>query len=304
VFATTLLAGCNALFSLEQTLPDSVDPDHDGFSDADGDDNCPGIENPEQEDTNNDGIGDACSTFCTSRCTDEATCDCEDFDTSTELPADWFFDEYGGGMPTVQTEFATSTPRGLRLHAPGSPSGMPFTQKAKLVRYFQSDRRHVHFEYTWRLSAFGGAALDQFLNYQFASINLNDLDQNPFGNVTIGNILDNPGSPTDVWIVGIQFPTARSMAISMPVPVNQWVHVVWDVVFANDASGSVKLSFDGVTVFEMTGPTASPNSGVAQIGGKAGVELLQSCQINNCGVTKPTVSQNLAHDDLVVELLP
>ena len=40
------------------------DPDVDGHPDADGCDNCPGIPNPNQEDCDGDGAGDACDDCC------------------------------------------------------------------------------------------------------------------------------------------------------------------------------------------------------------------------------------------------
>ena len=104
-------------------------------------------------------------------------------------------------------------------------------------------------------------------------------------------------SLTSVKITGVV------SAQGMELPMTSWAmrpnRMRRDTKFQDQ---TIVIAFDGTTVLEMTGPTAKPNSGPAQIGGKAGVELLQSCQVNNCGVTKPTVSQNLAHDDLLIQL--
>ena len=64
-------AGCNQVFSLDQTkLSDGSpcpSPDEDGDCVDDSHDNCPGLANPDQADTDKDGIGDICDFDPSSR---------------------------------------------------------------------------------------------------------------------------------------------------------------------------------------------------------------------------------------------
>ncbi len=52
------VAGCNDLLSLDDVVNESEDADADGVRDVG--DNCKGVANPDQADSDHDGIGDAC----------------------------------------------------------------------------------------------------------------------------------------------------------------------------------------------------------------------------------------------------
>jgi hypothetical protein len=62
-----------------------LDSDCDGI--PDGSDNCPGVANPDQADTDNDGQGDACDNACTNDADGDDVCDDADNCPTTANPA-------------------------------------------------------------------------------------------------------------------------------------------------------------------------------------------------------------------------
>jgi hypothetical protein len=60
MFAVAAFAACNAVFGLE---PTAGDEDGDGI--VDSEDNCPSVPNPDQFDSDGDGVGDACASCAT-----------------------------------------------------------------------------------------------------------------------------------------------------------------------------------------------------------------------------------------------
>jgi hypothetical protein len=276
------LAACDSPFGIRPTLPASIDPDHDGFAD-DGEDNCPGIANPDQADSDHDGIGDACATFCSGRCPDPAHCACADFDGSNGPPAGWDLSAEGTTMAKVTTGDVRSPPHALYLSAPAGPTaGM--RNIVSFSHGLLATKLHATYETDWKLSYFNDRVAGHDL--QFASVFLENV-----ANVALVhdyNGVDPPHWYLSVAVVdlpGQTFPIAPP-----PTDAATWTRLRFDVLFDHAGGGHAYLYFDDVEWAHEDGLVTAPaTSGPQTISAVANVWCLN-------GVT-PEVQVN--HDNIV-----
>jgi hypothetical protein len=278
------ISGCDSPFGIRPTLPASIDPDHDGFAD-DGDDNCPGIPNPDQADSNGDGVGDACSTFCTGRCPDPATCACADFDASTQPPADWDLSIEGTTIAGVSTGDVRSPPHALRLFAPAGPTaGM--RNLVSLSRGLLATRLHITFETDWKLSYFRDHDAPHTL--QFVSVFLENI-----ANVSVAH---DYGGVDSQWYMAIAVLGLSNRLIPIaPPPTDEatWTRVRLDVLFDHAGRGHAYLYFNDVEWARQDNIVTAPaTTGPQTLAALANVWCLNG--------TTPEVQ--VAHDNLVVHV--
>lgn len=279
------LAGCLSPFGIDPTLPASVDPDHDGFADNGGD-NCPGLGNADQADSNGDGVGDACSTFCTGTCRDTATCACADFDTSTTPPADWDLSIEGHTTAGVTTGDVRSRPRALNLTAAAGPA----TGMRNLVSFSHgllSTRFHITYETDWKLSYFRDH--DAPHTIQFLSVFLENV-----ANVALSHNYSGVDSQWLLTIAAIGQPEQLFPIAPPPTDEATWVNVRFDVTFDHDGHGHAYLSFNGVEWLHLDNLVNAPElpAGPHTLSALANVWCLNG--------TTPDVY--VAHDNLVVHV--
>lgn len=278
------LGACNSPFGIEATLPASVDPDHDGFAD-DGHDNCPGIANTDQADSDGDGVGDACATFCTGKCKDPASCACADFDSSNAPPADWDLMVEGTTTATVLTGDVRSPPHALSLFAPAGPA----TGRRNLVslsRGLLAHKLHIVFEADWKLSYFRDHDAPHAL--QFVSVFLENI-----ANVSLSHTSDAMESQWGLSVAVVGLP-GRFFPIAPP-PTSEvtWTRVKLDVTFDHDGHGHAYLFFDNDEwVHQDDLVTAPLTSGPQTLAAVANVWCLDG--------TTPDV--HVAHDNLIVHI--
>lgn len=278
------LAGCNAPFGIDPTLPDSVDPDHDGVAD-DGDDNCPGIANPDQADGNHDGVGDACSTFCTGTCPDPATCACADLDASTAPPTDWDLTAEGGTTAGVTTGDVRTPPHALNLFAPAGPTA----GVRKLVTFSHgllAPSLHITYETDWKLSYFHDH--DATHTVAFISVFLANV-----ANVQLVHTFDGVSGGWLVSVTSIDRPGQSFVIPPPPTDEATWAHVRLDVKFDHGGAGHVYLDFNGIAWLHEDNLTNAPaTSGPQTLSALANVWCTQG--------TNPDVY--VTHDNVLVRV--
>ncbi|MBA3456268.1 MAG: hypothetical protein H0T42_24420 [Deltaproteobacteria bacterium] len=286
-----IASGCSSLF-IDETLPASADPDHDGFADAD-DDNCPGLVNVDQADRDNDGIGDACARWCDGQCADPMFCDCLDFDGDPVFPPAWSLNSVDGGRTMTFVEDVRSPPTALYFSVPGLLETTIGHNKSVLTRGFPTDRKVVHFEYDWKLLPYGFR--DRDTNLQFGSVFIGLA-----GRVSItNNFNDAAATPYDNWTFSVALPP---MSFSIPAPPgdgSRWVRVTMDVKFADTPTGYIVLAYDGVEVLRRENLTTARSFvqfPATTIGADLGVFTLQG----QTGRETPNV--NLIHDNVLVRV--
>ncbi|MBA3457351.1 MAG: hypothetical protein H0T42_29995 [Deltaproteobacteria bacterium] len=230
-------SGC--AFGIDDTVPESDDPDHDGIAD-DGRDNCPGLPNPDQADANGDDVGDACSTFCTGLCSDPLTCVCADFDDSPELPADWALVPEGTASGGIGTGDVRSPPRALGLMVPKGPADGN-RNHVSFSRGLLATNLHIVYETDWKLSYY-----DETTNahtIQFTGVFLANI-----ANVSLGYAFN--GTAGD-WFIAKSvlgmgttiYPIARP-----PTDASTWMHIRFDVLFDQAGAGHIYVAFNGAEV--------------------------------------------------------
>ncbi len=250
-----LVAGCGLTFGIDETLPASEDPDHDGHAEVV--DNCPGLAN-DQADEDRDGIGDACDGFCAGTCPDASTCACVDFDSDDGLPGDWVLTTAGGSAADLWAQDVVTPPRSYRMFQKGSTTGEIGSTYTALKRGFVTERRKIVLEYDWKSPAI---ARDRWSNFQLASVGLAS-----GGGVALYVVIDPNADPVENWRFGLGYfegPTYTTKGIwpiaPPPTSLTKWVRVRIEVVWATEATGSIVASFDGVEVVRVEGiQTTSP----------------------------------------------
>ena len=287
--------GC--AFGIEETVPDTLDRDHDGVADAR--DNCPGINNPDQADGNSNGVGDACAFWCDGQCSDPTTCDCEDFDDGNQLPDDWTFDMFGGGMAVINSEEGTSgnpvdhVSRSLRISALGSPTGQSFTQKSLLTRAFTTAQRRISLEVNWKL--FPYLRRDLWTTFTFMTVAIGG---NGGSRIGLFNSFDDVNAdPIDRWGVFVTV-GGQTFTIAMPPPVSptKWARIGFDVEFADSPTGHVAVTFDGVEVFRLDDiQTTMIAPGPTQLTADLGANM-------SSALDGSTGDVNMYYDDAVVRV--
>jgi hypothetical protein len=248
------LTGC-----LGETLPDSIDPDHDGR--AESGDNCPGVANADQTDSNDDGIGDACSTFCSGRCPNPETCACADFDQSPDIPPEWTLSLEGTTTGMLVTGEVRSMPRALHLGAPSGPSD-GLRNYATFGTGLLAPNGHIVFELDWKLAYFAETMSPHTV--QLPTVRLANV-----ANTAIGHTYDGTGH---TWLVSAaSISGSQSWPIAAP-PTNaaKWTHIKFDVLFSSTGQGYVVISFDGVEAIRKENLTNAPSTpDVQSLGGFA-----------------------------------
>ncbi len=241
------LAGC---LDLADTLPESVDPDHDGR--AESSDNCPGLPNADQADSNGDGIGDACSTFCSGRCPNPDTCACIDFDESPEIPSEWTLTLEGTTSGGVETGDVRSAPRALQLTVPSGPSD-GLRNYATFGRGLLAPNGHIVFELDWKLAFFSETMSPHTV--QLPTVRLANI-----ANCAIGHTYD---GISQAWLVSSAAATVGSTNWVIPRPPTteaKWTHVKFDVKFSSTGQGYLSVSFDGVEVIRQENLINAPST--------------------------------------------
>ncbi len=229
-------SGCT-MFDVGETSSVVDDPDHDGFADV-AVDNCPGVENPDQLDSNRDGIGDACSTYCTGACDDPLTCACADFDTSPDSP--WGIVAEGAGTGQLTTGDVRSAPRALSLHVPkGLAEGN--RNMVTVAHGLLAANKHIVFESDWKVSYY--RETDDAHTTQFTSVFMANV-----ANVSLGYTFDGTAG---TWLVSnsrIGGP-GRSWAIARP-PSDEatWMRLRFDVKFDHAGAGHIYVWFNDTEV--------------------------------------------------------
>jgi hypothetical protein len=290
-----LLGGC-----LEKTAPASSDPDADGI--ATPNDNCPSVYNPDQADANASGVGDACATWCDGRCAGLAVCDCEDFDSSKDLPDDWDLQRTGGGTAVVDGSDQLSFPNALRVRAPTTAAGEFATSELSFKKTVQASGVRIVLDFDWKF--FGYAEnLDRLHSFQYSSVAIAELPDMG-GRVAFYNRHD-PTMAIDQWFVG-RTTAPGECALPGAPPQSAWFHVGLDVTFSTTAGKIVVTWGDQqVTCFDGE-PNTRPFDAQHPRKADVGVLLLAACKGGCCGSSTcpvPSTQVGMVIDNVLTRVL-
>lgn len=248
------LAGCADVLQIQDTTPTSADPDHDGFADT-VDDNCPGVNNPDQGDRDGDDIGDACDGFCKGTCTDAATCLCLDFDDGVLVPTPWTTHLGCNGSASINPTDVQSPPAAAFFSLPASTMDQDIgCPHAVIQGGLNTSLRHVLFEVAWKRPSYGPG--DLYSIVQYSSISLSSgaayTLNNEFG-----------GSVKNRWYIGQTILGTSKLFAELPDPPtdqSRWMRLGYDIVFSDTPSGHLVITYDGIEVLRLDNIVTAPPS--------------------------------------------
>lgn len=225
---------CSGVFGLDDvTLPDG---DGDGVPDET--DNCPGVENPDQADADDDGFGDACESFCTGACPGDENsevCRCEDVSSNTTLADGFVFRVSDNASAAIETDDVVSSPYALRATIGPTTTAAP--AYAYLDTGLHGTQRHVLIDYDYKTTP--PTDITQQALVVHWTLALTD--------ETRAYLRHSWSFGSESWFVGFEnFDASNPMSAAVPpLPATEWVHITIDALFA-PTGGHLIYSVDGV----------------------------------------------------------
>lgn len=208
--------------------------------------------------TGDAGTGDACAAQCRATAVD---CFCADFDGPGDISEGWVFESAGGGAIAASVEDVQSAPNAALLTCPGSTTGDAGSAFTVLKRGVQSGTRNIRLAGSWKLRPYSRSAPG---NFEFFSVALGSSTRVALGEAFTGAADVDPAYSIRVSYVD-SFGTVQTITHAVPTPptdTTRWVRFELDVTFADDGTGTVRLTWNGTEALALTDVvTSSPDEG-------------------------------------------
>jgi hypothetical protein len=207
--------------------------------------------------------GDGGTGFCGTQCLGPSVaCFCSDFDAFATVDEGWEGSTNGGGAYAFFVEDVRSAPRSALMTCPGSTTGVIGSAFTVFKRSFQTTARTIRLEGAWKLRAYDRST---FGNFEFWSVAIGSSTR-----VSLGEAFD---MGTTGWRIGNVYNDDLGQPVSEvyplttnppPTDLDRWVRFALEVTFADDATGSIRLLWNGVEALHVTGiRTMSPDDDLA-----------------------------------------